>query len=363
MRRRPLTLLKQPVSPYKQILLELLHGRSNVNSVYRKLRQTGLRGLAYKQKTLDAIKYLEKAGFIADVSGLKRHRSGKEQPKELTALGRELAQLMCSIDQYYLSFSKLTDMIRQTFGVPYMYPKYQDIVTPEIPMTNIQEVRKQNTVLRNILRSKGWSSKAIDQSSELYHKALGLRGILSPELILSIVTTRYAFIISKFNLDDKVDQTIKRDILNEIITNSFSEYVSFMFKEMDKLNALYRINRFDTQFTIDTVINRVVENELSLSIDAINGEEYLDNPFIEKEAIDLLASAVYISRPNPQYIEKRIESLKEFIQTWQSEAFFDQNVKNVPRRYREDIKDEFKRRVEQNRKILAVFELYKGRRN
>jgi hypothetical protein len=116
MRRRPLVQVRQPVSPYKQILLEFLNGRSNVNAMYRKLRQTGLHGLAYKQKTVDAINYLEKAAFIADVSGLKRHKSGKEQPKELSVLGRELAELIKGIEDYNRSYSELKVEYRKHFG-------------------------------------------------------------------------------------------------------------------------------------------------------------------------------------------------------------------------------------------------------
>src|SRR6266496_6820288 len=101
MRRRPLSRTKKPISPFKHILLVLLDGRSTENAIYRQLVQTGLPGLAYKQKIVHAIKYLEKGGFVVDISGLKRHKKGKEQPKELTAIGRELAELIYSIDQYY----------------------------------------------------------------------------------------------------------------------------------------------------------------------------------------------------------------------------------------------------------------------
>jgi hypothetical protein len=141
MKRRPQIQIKQPVSPYKQILLEFLNGRSNVNAIYRKLQQTGLRGLAYKQKTVDAIKYLEQAGFVNDVSGLKRHKSGKEQPKELSVLGRELAELMKSIEDYDRSYSELKAEYRKHFS--------------------FQSKPKDDTILKNILRSRGWKEDEI----------------------------------------------------------------------------------------------------------------------------------------------------------------------------------------------------------
>lgn len=351
MRRRPLTRAKEPISPYKQILLGLLCGRSNVNSIYRKLRQTGLHGLSYKQKTVDAIKYLEKAGFVADVSGLKRHRSGKEQPKELTVLGRELAELMDNIDQYYRSFSTLTDAIGRNFGVIYMDPQYYVIQDDGIPITKIQQSGEQNTVLRNILRSKGWPGEAIDRSDELYLETLELRELLSPESIFNMVAIRYASIISKFNLDERVDQILKKDIMHEIITNIISEHVSFMFKEMDKLNCLFQTNGLDTQVTIDAFINGFVEHQLNLTTDLMYRQRRLHATFIEKEMIDTLVSVISISKPSQRYVEDKIESIKKDAEGFESESH-------------DEVKGFFNTNLDSEIfKLLTAFKEYKDRKS
>jgi hypothetical protein len=117
-----------------------------------------------------------------------------------------------------------------------MYPDFY-IGHLEIPVNNLQQAVDQqfatppNAVLRNILRDRGWTSEAIDRCSQAYDLALLLRFIFSPQQIFNIVIMRY----SRFYANLKVNETLKRDILNEIITNTILEYVSFMFKEMNTL--------------------------------------------------------------------------------------------------------------------------------
>jgi hypothetical protein len=340
MRRRPLTKPRETVSPYKQILLELLDGKRNVNYIYKRLRQTGLRGLAYKQKILHAIKYLEKAGFVVDVSDLKRHKSGVEQFKELTVLGKELAELMNSIDLYYSSFSRLTDIIVQVFGVPYLCP---DSLAFEV--SNMQEIDQKNFVVRNTLRGKGWSSEAIDRAGYIYQGALNQRMMYSPDWIFNIVMMRYAAIISRssVNDNDEVDQVLKKDILNGIITNAISGYISYMFKEMDRLNSLYQTNRLDKRFTIDAAISDFIEWMLKIT-GMVGSGEYLDkgyNMFIEKEALDTLASIVSIAKPRSEYVDKEIEYSKSFQQehegqrAWEGQIIQDKKVMSIFEQYKE----------------------------
>lgn len=312
MKRRPLYRRRQPTSPFKYILLVILGGRSPRNTIYRRLRQTGLYGLAYKQKIVHAIRTLEKCGLIVDVSGLKRHRSGKEQPVELTAAGRELAELMSSIDHYCTSFSKLTNSITESFSVPYIAGTNKDLhETLEIPITKTQGVDEQkNKVLRSILRNKGWPEEIIDKCSELYRKTLVLRHLLSPEAVLSIVIMRYISILSRSKLNDELDETVKRDIIKEIIMNAISEYLSFMFEEMQKFNLLLQRNGIKTVSTIDIILSDLIEEALGLTIGYISNEEHLNNIFIEKEAINTLASIISISKPNQQYIDKEIKAIR-----------------------------------------------------
>jgi hypothetical protein len=163
---------------------------------------------------------------------------------------------MNSVDQYYASFSKLTDIIVQVFGVPYLCPDYL-----AFEVSNIEEIDEKNTVVRNTLHDKGWPGDAIDRCGYIYQTALDQRMMFSPELIFNMVMMRYAAIISRsrVNNNDKVDQALKKDIMNEIITDAISEYISYMFKEIDRLNSLYQTNRLGTRFTIDTAISRFIE--------------------------------------------------------------------------------------------------------
>jgi hypothetical protein len=254
-----------------------------------------------------------------------------------------LAEFLESIDQYYASFSKLTDAIGKAFGVPHLYPDY-DIADLEIPVTNIQEIEEQqideqrNTVLRNILRHKAWPSNAIYQPGELYYQTLALRTLLSPNSTINIVIMRYATVVSRFQVNDKVDD-LKKYILNKIITNVISEHVSFMFKEMEKINSLYQTNRLDTRFAIDDVINRFVENAFQSIMYVLDDRRPLNNTFIEKEAIDTLASLLSVSKPSLEYVDGVIEDIKEHES------------------------DRGGALLEHDRKIITVFEQYKERKN
>ena len=67
--------------------------------------------------------------------------SGKEQSKELSVLGRELAELMKSIEDYDRSYSELKAEYRKHF--------------------NFQSKPKDNTILKNILKNRGWREDEI----------------------------------------------------------------------------------------------------------------------------------------------------------------------------------------------------------
>jgi hypothetical protein len=170
----------------------------------------------------------------------------------------------------------------------------------------------------------------------------------SPEWIFNIVMMRYVAIISRSRVknNDKVDQALKKDILNEIITDAISEYISYMFKEIDRLNSLYQTNRLDTRFTIDTAISSFVEGSLNIT-GMVGIGEYLNNGynvFIEKEALDTLASIVSISKPSSQYVDQKIEYIKNFEQEHKDQRHWEGSII-------------------QDKKIISIFEQYKERKN
>jgi hypothetical protein len=288
MRRRPLTHQKQPVSPYKQILLEFLSGRNNINKVYRKLRQTGLPGLAYKQKTVDAIKYLERAGLVVDVSGLKRHKSGKEQQKELTPLGHELAELIENIGNYDRSYSELKAAYREHFS--------------------FQSKPKDNTVLANILRSRRWTEQEIGyyliNQKTWPHGDYGFQ-YKSPWTIINIVLAKYSILVA----DYKPNQ-IAKDIMNKLLLDVIVGHLSSIFENVTTIQR---------QSMLENATNKTFND-----ISDVNG--IFDYHFMNKHVEDVLLATFSVLKPPREKIVKEIKQINYAIPISES---FENNEKTI----------------------------------
>jgi hypothetical protein len=243
----------------------VLPGRSNVNTIYGTLRQTGLSGLRYKQKVLDAIDFLEKGGLIRDVSGYSRFRPGKEQPKELTQVGAELAEMISKVEEYRRSYSKLTEQIRKYFDVPHIGTKITD-----------RDHHKQEKIIRSILLSRGFPSELIDLYKEIYKKTLGLRGYLSPAWTFSIIIMKYASILSKVPGISN-DPKITKDIISGIVMDSISEYLSFILKDLEDYNSMLERNQSDEKYTIDYEFGLHIHDSIEETLATISNERFLNN--------------------------------------------------------------------------------------
>lgn len=307
MRRRPLSRTRQPVSPDKHILRVLLDGRSTENAIYRRLKQTGLYGMAYKQKILYAIDRLEEAGFIVDVSGLKRHDrhdKGKRRHKELTALGRDLAEIIDSSNKYYESYRRLTDTIVQAlFDIPFK--------RENMPYTRKAIARGIEAILRN----KGVSDGGIDPE-ELYEKTIQLIEFFSPKYIYNAVIMRYVFVISKYHQNvENVNAVVRQDILKELITNAISEHVSFIFESYnnDKLNQLSRRLWFGT-VRFESEPYKTTFDELAWeTIVHMSHDHTLHSCIVEKELIDTCLYFISILKPDSEHVVRRIDDYKNFL--------------------------------------------------
>jgi hypothetical protein len=164
MKNKPLYEHKDLLPHFNEILRMLLPGPANVNYIFRYIKQTGLPGSGYKRKILEAITYLEETNFISDVSGYKWD-TGKKQIKQLTVLGRELADLIDSIEQYYTSYSERSKLI---------YPELNHTRTLESSILSLNSV--------------------------------------SPVKIFSIIVLRYVLIMSYAYSDSRKNADVKKDI-------------------------------------------------------------------------------------------------------------------------------------------------------
>src|ERR1051325_3188016 len=137
----------------------------------------------------------------------QRHKSGKEQPKELSVLGRKLAELMKSIEDYDRSFAELKAEYRRHFS--------------------FQSKPKDNAILKNILKSRGWKEDEIGYYL-IVHKnwPQGDHGFQykSPWMIINILLARYSTLLA----DYKPNQ-IAKDIMNKLLLDIIVEHLSCIF--------------------------------------------------------------------------------------------------------------------------------------
>src|SRR5215212_3859958 len=95
----------------KHILPLLLDGGKGSNEIFSKGQQTGL--TSYKHDVLDTIKTLQEAELIDEIPDPSH---SQRRIKNLTPLGKELAEMINNIWSYNKSFSDLKDAIIRNFG-------------------------------------------------------------------------------------------------------------------------------------------------------------------------------------------------------------------------------------------------------
>jgi hypothetical protein len=260
MKTKPLYKPKDILPHFKEIIRVLLPGPANVNYIFRYMKQTGLPGTGYKRKILDAINYLEETDFIVDVSGYRGDRRGKKQIKQLTALGRELAELLDSIDRYYTLYSELS--------------------------------KKVHSELNHIRRSD-----ILDSTMALLS--------LSPVEIFSIIALRFVLIMSYADINREKNTDIKKDILNRIVVKSISEHLALsadVFKDIPLINTKFMTNKAWTE----SFIKKNILGEFFIIVKTIADQVLPNN-------IDVLLSILSMSKPSIEVIDDQINQCKDFL--------------------------------------------------
>jgi hypothetical protein len=201
----------------------------------------------------------------------QRHKSGKEQPKELSVLGRELAELMKSIEDYDRSFAELKAEYRRHFS--------------------FQSKPKDNAILKNILKSRGWKEDEIGYYL-IVHKnwPQGDHGFQykSPWMIINILLARYSTLLA----DYKPNQ-IAKDIMNKLLLDIIVEHLSCIF---DNITTIQR------QSMLESATSKTFND-----IDDVIG--IFNYRFMNKHVEDVLVATLSVLKPPRRLIEKRIESL------------------------------------------------------
>ena len=97
------------VQNLSQILILLLKGKTNVNSV---IQQTGI----YKNNVFEAIKFLEKARLASKSKDKKVHR--QKVFIQLNEFGQQLANFIVNTEKFEKSFDQLHNTVRGVYHLP-----------------------------------------------------------------------------------------------------------------------------------------------------------------------------------------------------------------------------------------------------
>jgi hypothetical protein len=305
---------------FKEILRVLLPGTANVNYIFRHIRQTGLPGSGYKRKILEAIDYLEETGFIVDISGYKRYKSGQKRTKQLTLLGREMAELIDSIEEYYTSFSELVKATKEKLYI--------------IPPTSFVSEK----IVKYFLGPRGADVKLYRFTESPHARANKLRIRLSPAHFFNTIVARYFLIMSKIVLNDR--DIVKKDILDGIIMNAISKHLLFFTQEVNDLNYIT-----DEKITVDSAFNGPIEDTIKDTFEGIVPYYVVDNLVVEDEVMNVLSSILSMSKLSSGFIDDCIKECHDVIREYEK-----LNYHNRPGR--EEYYREWK-------KLLALYEKQK----
>jgi hypothetical protein len=157
----------------------------------------------------NAIDVLDRGQLIMEYQISKRERKQQKihsqaRIMQITDLGRELIDILVSLEQYKKAYYELKKPIDEYFT------KWRS--------------EQSNSIRDNILRKKGFTDDDLELYNESYNGAMVATSALVTE-ILEVITTRCALRLYRFEITD-----IAEDILNNIIINAVTFRVSLLLK-------------------------------------------------------------------------------------------------------------------------------------
>lgn len=255
------------------ILRLLLHNSINVNSI---IKQTSS-DRSYVSKV---IKTLQKEDIIEET---KSPTHKQKKIKQLTRVGRELAETIDSVDQYNEWYNKLRKKRKEIFDRPYF--------------------RHSEDVLRRILRNKGWTEEQINSFNNCA-SGVSLLEYVSAGYIKDALVFKYASILQDHNLHNT-----GKAILNKIIMDIISNQLTVLLDDLEGedpspiLRNVYKDGKGDSRTDI---ILYFPEKMAEYSV--------LNNSSINKEAKEVLRSIFSLFELGSDDIAKPIEKVRNDIE-------------------------------------------------
>jgi DNA-binding HxlR family transcriptional regulator len=263
----------QIVNHAKHILPLLLDGGKGSNEIFLKGQQTGL--TSFKHDVLDAIKTLQEAELI-DETPDPAH--SQKRNKHLTPLGKELAELINNIATYNKLYSELKDAIIRNFSFDW---------------SNI----KDDSVLRNILRGRGWAEEEIARFIDVdkrWGTAAHDFASTSPWSVIRILLAKYSMIISDYKPNQIAKSTVDKFII-DFMTEQ-------LFLILDNVTNMQRRSMlYDTTSYIVADIRKQI---------TFLGNLFQDYSFMDRYIENVILATFIILEPDRELIKRERDFFK-----------------------------------------------------
>jgi len=211
-----------------KILRLLLDKKLHYNEI---IRQTSP-DRTHVDNTIDV---LERGQLIKEYKISKRER--KEQKihsqariMQITDLGRELIDILVSLEQYKMTYYELKKPVDEYF-TKWIEEKHG------ISQSKTKSMHQRDVIRNNTLRDIGFTNKDLEfYDSSGVGTALVLRALEGK--LLEVITVRCALMLYRFSITD-----IAKDILNNILVSAVTFRVSYLIENIHRVGSnvdLYR---------------------------------------------------------------------------------------------------------------------------
>jgi hypothetical protein len=264
------------VQDVEQILLLLLKGKTNVNTI---IKQTSI----YKNRVFNANKFLEKAKLAHKIKDRQVHEQKKYL--ELNEFGQELANFIENTEEFEKSLEQLKNNIKQIYYLP-------------------QGTKKKT--ISSLLLNRGLSPLEIST----YRDDLGYAEDLgndSLSVLLDGIVNKYALFLLEFS-----PNSYAKEFLKEIIIRRLSKYLLL------KVESMVRYDNFRCEKCGMDLSEKVTAQHRIKEMTEENGlrlfnflEDYVHIPFnnrhISNEVKDIVSCLFSVFHLPKDYVEWKIE--------------------------------------------------------
>jgi DNA-binding HxlR family transcriptional regulator len=243
----------------------------------------------------NAIYVLERGQLIMEYKISKRERKQQKihsQTKimQITDLGRELIDILVSLEQYKKAYYELKKPVDEYF-TNWIEKKHS------ISQFKTKSLDQRDAIRNNTLRERGFTHKDLEfYDSSGVGTTLVLRALEGK--ILEVITVRCALMLYRFSITD-----IAKDILNNILVSAVTFRVLYLIENIHRVGS-----------NIDLYRGQIAE-DLMYEI----GGNYYFPALIHKEVKNAILSYLSLLKPPKEDVENAYKEIKSNLKLLSSE--------------------------------------------